>query len=420
MSSERLVVREVAGFSLVRALGAGGMGKVFLARQKSLDRLVALKVLQPKLASDQEFLSRFHREAKAAALFQHPNVAAVIDAGQDPRSGVHYIAFEFVDGGSLEDLLRKQPRLPEEQALFIARGMAQALAYAESKGLVHRDVKPDNILLSTDGTPKLADLGLAKQAADPGANLTQTGVVMGTPLYMAPEQALGEEPLDVRADIYALGLCLWRMLTGIMPFDEDGTSSSLAILTKHINEDLPDVRSRAPHVSEDTATLLLGMTARDRADRYRHAAALAKDIDRLLAGEAPLGPNGGCETTVSFDAVPRSEQSASSRRTPAKTARAASSRRSPPHRAAGLRGAGPPPAAGIPLALVAGVLIGALGIGVGLAVALAGGSSANFPGDEALAVESGSADPRPADPGSSAGEPAATDADRTDPADPDA
>ncbi|HBP18691.1 MAG TPA: serine/threonine protein kinase, partial [Planctomycetes bacterium] len=186
-SSGKTVVRQVGGFKLVRPLGEGGMGKVFVARQEALDRVVALKVLKPELAEDPEFLTRFAREARSAALFQHPNVVSVIDSGVDERFGVNYIAFEFIDGGSLEDLLEKQERLHEEQALLIVRGIVRALCFAEDKGIVHRDVKPDNILIASDGTPKLADLGLAKEGGgNETTKVTQTGVVLGTPLYMAP------------------------------------------------------------------------------------------------------------------------------------------------------------------------------------------------------------------------------------------
>jgi serine/threonine protein kinase len=291
-TAESELDRKIGKFSLIRRLGAGGMGQVFLARQETLDRLVALKVLHKELAEDEVFLERFRREAKAAAVFQHPNVVAVIDADTDPETGEEYIAFEFVEGASLEEVARREGRLAERQALEVVAAVARGLAYAESKGIVHRDVKPENILISTDGTIKLADLGLAK-SFDRGQDraVTQTGVIVGTPLYMAPEQALGYEVVDVRADLYALGLVLWRVLTGLVPFDEDGTTSSLQILSRHINEDLPDVRTRNPEVSEEVSDLLRGMCARERGERYASAADLLEDVERLLAGEGPLGPS---------------------------------------------------------------------------------------------------------------------------------
>jgi serine/threonine-protein kinase len=348
LTSERArVVKELSGFKLLKELGQGGMGKVFLARQTSLDRVVALKVLVPELAADAEFVGRFHREAKSAARFQHPNIVAVFDQGQDPSSGVHYIAFEFVDGGSLEELLERRVRLPEAEALTIVRAVATALEYAETAGIVHRDVKPENILLTKQGLPKLADLGLAKQTGV-ASSVTQSGVVLGTPLYMAPEQALGEPDLDGRADLYALGLCLWRALTGLMPFDEERANTPLQLLAKHINQDLPDVRARAPEVSEGTAKLVAWLAARDRAQRYASASDLVADIDLILRGEAPIGPHD--RDTVLLTAKDR--------------------RRSPSGR---LVEQPPPPRLPRPTApILAGVLVGALGIGVGLALAVTG------------------------------------------------
>ncbi|MBL4848373.1 MAG: serine/threonine protein kinase, partial [Planctomycetes bacterium] len=284
MTDPKTVVRELGGFTLLRELGVGGMGRVFLARQESLDRKVALKVLLPELANNEEFRTRFLREARAAALFTHSNIVSVIHAGVDEEFGVHYIAFEFVEGGSLEDLLDKEPRLDEEKTLDLTRGVLSALSFAESKGLVHRDIKPDNVLVTPEGQPKVADLGLAKRPGSVESQVTQTGVVLGTPLYMAPEQALGEDVLDVRADLYAWGLCMWRMLTGLIPFNEDGGCSSLQILTKHINEDLVDVRERCPGVSDETAQFVRDLTARERDDRYPSAASALADLDRLLAG----------------------------------------------------------------------------------------------------------------------------------------
>ncbi len=284
--------RKIGKFQLIRPIGAGGMGRVFLARQEKLDRLVAIKILHPDLAQDEVFLERFFREARAAAVFQHPHVVSVIDADQDSLTGDHYIAFEYIEGGSLEDLVRIEI-FKERRALEIMRDITKALCFAESKGIVHRDVKPDNILVGNDGVPKLADLGLAKSfEGEQAKTVTQTGVIVGTPLYMAPEQALGYEAVDIRADIYSLGLVLWRMLTGLTPFDEDGETSSLHILSRHINEDLPDVRSRNPEISESVSVIVTGMTARERVDRYPSASALLSEIERILAGQAALGPQG--------------------------------------------------------------------------------------------------------------------------------
>jgi serine/threonine protein kinase len=290
-------VREVGGFELISRLGEGGMGQVFRARQKSLDRVVALKILTPKLAQNAEYVKRFELEAKAAAKLDHENIVRVIEQGED--AGIRYIAFEFVDGSSLEALLKKRGKLPEQEALGIVRAIALALSYAHSKNLIHRDVKPDNILLTKDRIPKLADLGLAKMQDD-GARLTQTGIVMGTPHYMAPEQALGEHNLDIRADLYALGLVLYRCLAGELPWNQDST---LAILTRHINEDVPDPRKVVPELSESSVKIVRGLTARERAERYPVPADVVRDLDAVLTGGEAVGPTLGGKTVPEIPAA---------------------------------------------------------------------------------------------------------------------
>src|SRR5579883_3200745 len=279
MSEQPVHVREIAGFELLAMLGEGGMGKVFKARQKSVDRIVALKVLTPKLSEDPDYVGRFEREAKAAGKLTHPNVVAVIDRGEDRNQGpkpIRWIAFEFVDGMSLEQRIEKG-KVPEREALGVVRAVASALQSANQHGLVHRDIKPDNIFLAKDGTPKLGDLGLAK-FEDDEQSLTQTGIVMGTPHYMAPEQAMGERDLDIRVDVYALGLVLYRCVTGHLAWS---TPSALAQLNRHINEDCPDPRALAPEVSGGTAELIRLMTARERGLRL-HPEEVVQRIDAIL------------------------------------------------------------------------------------------------------------------------------------------
>jgi len=279
---------EVAGFEVHDLLGEGNMGRVYKARQKSLDRLVALKVLNRSLSDeDATFVARFEAEAKAAARLQHPNVVGVIDQGTCPRTGVQFIAFELIDGQTARQMVEAQgSRLEEKEALAIVLAVAEALTHAEEHGIVHRDVKPDNILIGKDGTPKLADLGLAKRLRD-GKELTDPSLVVGTPHYIAPEQALGLERIDVRADLYSLGVVLYRFVTGTFPFD---SATSLGVITRHINEDLPDPRDVDPRTSSATARLIAALAARERDDRYRTARAAADDIQRVLSGRSPLGP----------------------------------------------------------------------------------------------------------------------------------
>jgi serine/threonine protein kinase len=278
----------MAGWRIKKELGEGGVGKVFLAEREG--RLVALKVLKAEVLSDQEYVARFRREAEAAGRIRHPNVVGLVEAGRDPASGLEFIAFEFVEGGSLLDRLAERGRLDEREALSVARGIALALAEAESQRIVHRDVKPENILLTRDGTAKLADLGLIRQLGRKSLRLTAPGIVVGTPCYMAPEQALGEDGLDVRADIYGLGLCVWQSLTGTVPFDEEDELPALELMTRHIEEDVPDVRIERPTIGDATAQVVRHMTARRKEDRYPSPAELVRDIELVLAGRLPLGP----------------------------------------------------------------------------------------------------------------------------------
>jgi serine/threonine-protein kinase len=259
-------VGAAAHLELIEELGQGGMGKVYLARQADLDRLVALKVLHGPLANDKEYLGRFQREAKLAAKLDHKHVVKVYEAGRDRDTGAHYIAFEYLPGGSLEDRAAPGP-LSEVETLEAGLGIARALQHAELHALVHRDVKPENVLYDAAGTVKLADLGLCRVVGDDTVTrLTATGVVVGTPYYMAPEVLLGK-PADARTDVFALGLSLWRCLTGARPLST-GPSSLLELMTRRIHEDVPDVREHAPDVSEEAAELIAKLTVRDPDGRF--------------------------------------------------------------------------------------------------------------------------------------------------------
>ena len=193
------------------------MGAVYKARQKSLDRVVALKVLPPRIAKSATFIERFQREARASAKLCHPNLVQGIDVGQDPKSKLWYFAMEFVDGPTLKKLMKQERRLKEKRALEIVREVARALDAIHSVGMIHRDIKPDNILLTSAGEVKVADFGLTREVDD-DAEMTQAGSAVGTPHYMPPEQVRGENDLDIRSDLYALGATLFHILTGKTPF----------------------------------------------------------------------------------------------------------------------------------------------------------------------------------------------------------
>ena len=272
-------LEQVGDFELITKLGQGAMGAVFKARQRMLDRIVALKVLPPRIAKDQDFIQRFVREARASAKLSHPNIVAGIDVGQDEATKLWYFAMEFVDGPTVKQMQEKNAKLPEDQALKIARDVAMALDCAHQAGMVHRDVKPDNILIMSDGTAKLADLGLARQARE-DSSLTQSGQAMGTPHYMAPEQARGEnETLNTRADLYALGATLFHMVTGKTPFTGE---TAAVIMAKHLTDPPPAAHRVNPEVSQGCSRLILRLMQKDPAKRYQTPSEVVAQIDRLL------------------------------------------------------------------------------------------------------------------------------------------
>jgi len=274
--------REIGGFELIEKIGQGGMGTVFKARQKSLDRIVALKILPPSVAKDAKFIERFQREARACARLNHPNIVQGVDVGKDSATGVWYFAMEIVDGPSVLKLLKTERVLQEERALEIARDVARALECACSHGIVHRDIKPDNILLTQNGEAKLADLGLARQIND-DASLTQSGQAVGTPHYMAPEQVRGQtDKFDTRTDIYALGGTLFHLVTGQPPYAGE---TSAVIMARHLTDPVPRAHKVNPAVSEACSRLIERMMQKEREQRIQTPAELLAQIERILSGE---------------------------------------------------------------------------------------------------------------------------------------
>jgi len=277
-------IQEVNGFQIIGKIGQGAMGAVYKARQISLDRIVALKILPPSIAKDVKFIERFQREARASARLNHPHIVQGIDVGKDPVSGLWYFAMEFVEGASLKDLLKKDGKVPEQRALKLVREVAQALECVDANKMVHRDIKPDNILLTQRGESKLADLGLAKQTNDTDASLTQAGNAVGTPYYMAPEQCRGEgDSLDIRCDIYALGATLFHLVIGEPPFTG---ATGAAIMVKHLTEAPPKANKVNPAVSEACGKLIEKMMQKKKEQRVQSPAQLILDIDKILQGKA--------------------------------------------------------------------------------------------------------------------------------------
>jgi hypothetical protein len=260
---------------ILRELGRGGVGTVYLAKHQTLQIEVALKVLSPALSMDNPGLAeRFIREAQLAARIRHPNVIAVMDAAHDEPTNLYYIVLEYVGGGALSWHLRNGP-LPESKALSIMTGIAHALVIAEENSIVHRDIKPDNIMLDGRGTAKLADLGLAKHCIDSRTSLTMGGSYMGTPAYMSPEQARDAKVADTRDDIYSLGATFYECLTGKPPFEGE---TPYNIMSELLTKPSPKVSDLRPDVSRSVDMICRKMMAKTRGLRYGDAHALLHDL----------------------------------------------------------------------------------------------------------------------------------------------
>ncbi len=279
-------VSVIGGCRLLRKLGEGGMGAVYLAEQAVDGRKVALKILPKKFAGDPEFLKRFRREADAAAALDHVNIARGLAAGEE--KGYHYYLMEFCEGESLGKRLKRVGALPLREASDAALQVARGLAYAHALGFIHRDIKPDNLVLGSSGLVKILDLGLTKNIEDPQSTFrTATGAALGTPHYIAPEQARGEKDVDGRADLYSLGATYYHLLTGRTPFSG---SSVVEVIHKHLHEQLPDPRDIRPDIPEGAVLVLRRLLAKRPGDRYPDAAALVTDLERVLGDAAPLAP----------------------------------------------------------------------------------------------------------------------------------
>jgi serine/threonine-protein kinase len=266
-------------YELHRRLGRGGMAEVYLARDQLLDRPVAVKVLFPALATDAGFVERFRREAQAAANLQHPNIVSVFDWGE--ANGTYFIVMEYVEGLTLAETLRDEGRLHPDRAAEITADIAAALGFAHRNGVVHRDVKPGNVLITRDGGVKVADFGIARAISDSSdQNLTKTGSVMGTATYFSPEQARGA-PVDPRSDLYSLGVVLYEMITGRPPFSGD---SAVAIAYKHVQENPVPPRRVDPSLPETLEAITLKTLAKNPANRYPSAQDLRADLRRYLDG----------------------------------------------------------------------------------------------------------------------------------------
>ena len=276
--------RRLAHFELIEPIGVGGMAAVLRARDTQLDRFVALKILPPEMASDPENIRRFHQEARSAAKLDHENIARVFFCGEDQR--LHFIAFEFVEGENLRTVLERRGRLPVSEALHYMLQVAAGLAHAAQRGVVHRDIKPSNIIIMPSGRAKLVDMGLARSMERKGeADLTQSGVTLGTFDYISPEQALEPREADVRSDIYSLGCTFYHALTGRPPVPE-GTAAKKLHCHQHVKP--PDPRQDVPELSLEVVLILDRMMAKNARDRFQTPEEL---VHKLLLAARHLGIN---------------------------------------------------------------------------------------------------------------------------------
>jgi eukaryotic-like serine/threonine-protein kinase len=276
---------EIPGYQIMERLGRGSMGAVYKAKQLSVDRVVAVKVLLDSLAQNKEFIKRFEREAKIAAKLSHTNVVNAIDAGE--AGGRFFFVMEYVEGLTIKDYLDKNKIFGEKEAIRIILAVAEALEHAGRRGLIHRDIKPENVILTRDGGVKLADLGLARLTDDEKGGLAEAGMAIGTPYYISPEQIRGQTDIDIRADIYSLGATSYHMVTGRVPYGGDNPSE---VMRKHVD---PRVQLVPPdHVntrlSSGLGMVIETMLAKNREHRYSTPDDLILDLKCLFQGASPM------------------------------------------------------------------------------------------------------------------------------------
>jgi serine/threonine-protein kinase len=293
-------------YRLEAKLGSGGMSTVYLACDETLDRSVAVKVMHREMSEQADQLERFRQEARAVAKLSHPNVVSVIDAGED--GGHPYIVFEYVEGETLKQRINRVGALDPQEAIAYAIEVARGLAVAHGRNMVHRDIKPQNVLIDAEGRAKLTDFGISRQLEQDG--MTATGRVLGTTDYVAPEQAMGHK-VDPRTDVYSLGVVLYEMLVGQVPFQAE---SQVGVAMKHVNEELPDVQRRRPEISAAVALVVERATAKDPAERYQRVGEMIDDLSTALEVEAARAGSTTGEATSILDAVPPPKRKLSGRR----------------------------------------------------------------------------------------------------------
>ena len=275
---------QIPGYQIIKQLGAGAMARVYLGKQISLDRMVAIKVLPQKFTSNADFVRRFYDEGKAAAKLNHPNIVQAFDVGKSGE--YHYFVMEYVDGRTVFDDITEKGPYSETDAVRIGIETARALAHSHAKGFIHRDVKPKNIMMAdADNRAKLADMGLARAVSDREAAEAEAGKAYGTPYYISPEQIRGEVDVDARADLYSLGATLYHMVTGQVPFDGPNPS---AVMHKHLKNELIPPDHLNPDLSHGLSEVIEVCLAKDRRKRYSSADDLLEDLEAIQRGEPPI------------------------------------------------------------------------------------------------------------------------------------
>ncbi|GMV83979.1 MAG: hypothetical protein AMXMBFR7_51630 [Planctomycetota bacterium] len=370
--------RFIGDYELLAKLGEGGMGAVYKARQRNLDRIIALKVLAPALAGHADYIQRFMREARATARLNHPHIISGIDVGC--LDGHYFFAMELVEGETLRQRIEREGPLPETEVMRIGAAIASALAHAHLNGLVHRDVKPDNILIDTTGTPKLADLGLSKGTVDEDAALTKSGFAVGTPNYMSPEQVEGRRDVDGRADAYALGCTLYHAATGRPPFQ--GPSAAV-VMVMHLKERMEHPQALREDLSDECCALLGRLCELERERRYANLADAAEDMEALSQGLAPQRLQGTAALPFKPFVKGRGRARVPDRR-PSEKVLATSRSRLPAERRGGT-GPRRPAGSGMP---AGGILIGLALLLGGLAFWLNGSGTASTEGAAAVRPDS--------------------------------
>ena len=283
IKESKVAAYKIPGYKIVGKLGAGAMAVVYKARQLSLNRMVAIKILPKRFSENTEYVKRFYKEGQAAGKLNHPNIVQAIDVGE--AGGYHYFVMEYVEGKTIADDLTAGNVFEEAEALDIIIQVANALAHAHACSLIHRDVKPKNIIISTNGTVKLADMGLARETTDIEAAQSEAGKAYGTPYYIAPEQIRGKIDIDGRADIYGLGATLYHMLTGRVPFMAENSAD---VMRKHLREKLIPPDHINTLLSAGVSEVIEIMMAKRKEDRYNDIEELLTDLEALREGQPPL------------------------------------------------------------------------------------------------------------------------------------